>query len=374
MRAWTFTERGLPTKVLKLRHDVPQPQATDLRPNEVIVKVSHVALNAPIASLMAVMPHFTSNIWIPNYEFSGIITAIGEEGGSRQLREGDAVFGMIGPQDWMRYNGATAEYIIVPRVCVAVKPLNITFEQAAGLAGSSCTVVDLAAKAGLLVVEHGADGPRIRSHAQGKNILVTGGSTSTGISMLQLVRYLVGEEGLVVTTASPRNREAVLTYGADIVIDYTQHPDLHDYLLKHYTSEPFDAIIDISGSDEQLYRRSPAYLRPSGSYAFTGSMKHSHAVPDGSAVGAAMWFSAFVRLPLSWILHMIRPVVLGGIPRRCFFHSGQPTVTNLELVRQLAAGGIFKIIVDSVWDMEDALHGFDHVAEGKIRGKVIVKV
>lgn len=216
MRAWTFTARGPPSQVLKLRHDIPQPQPTDLKPDEVLVKVSHVSLFAPQANLMAVTPRFNSNPSVPGHEFSGIVVASSQSSFGETLSEEQGVFGMVDPKKYRGYSGTLAEYIVVPRECVTQKPSNASFQEASAVS-VGCAVIGIIEKAGLLEVNHVSGKYDIRSKAEGKKILITGGSTNTGLSTIQLVRKLVGPKGTIVTTCSPRNVKVVKSQGADEV-------------------------------------------------------------------------------------------------------------------------------------------------------------
>lgn len=139
------------------------------------------------------------------------------------------------------------------------------------------------------------------------------------------------------------------------VIDYTKYPDFHNYLTTHYSSNPFDAIIDITGSDPYLYQRSPAYLKTNGVFSFAGNMSRTHATLGTSIFGAIAWMFGLISLVLTWQFYSIWPVFLGGVPRRCFFYSGQPNARNLQIVGGLVEDGKLKGRVDSVWDMEDVL-------------------
>lgn len=363
--------------MLKLEHDFPQPKQTDLKAGEVIVKVSHVMLFAPEVHLMSLFPHFNSKPWIPVWQFSGTIASVSKATSNEadpEVKEGDAVFGMVSPDAFLKYNGALAEYLLVSKKSLVLKPATAKLEQAAGLAGAGSTVIGFAEDGGLLVVEQTTEGPKITSQAEGKRILITGGSTGTGIAMIQFFKHLIGKNGKIVTTASPRNLEAVRLFGADNVIDYTKHKELHKYLAENYSSDPFDAIIDITGSDDLLYPRCPSYLKPEGFFAFAGSMKQTHATPGSSLWGAISWVLTTSRQVFGWAAHSYWPVMLGGVPRRSFFHSGKPTPRNLELVRQLTEAGVLQSIVDSVWEMEDAQQAYEHVSSGKIRGQVIIRV
>lgn len=84
-------------------------------------------------------------------------------------------------------------------------------------------------------------------------------------------------------------------------------------------------------------------------------MSRSHRVPESGLLGTVIWFYSIISLILEWSLHGIRPVVLGGVPRRSFFHSGSIDFRDLSLVRQLVASDELKGVVDSVWDMDDVV-------------------
>lgn len=372
MRAWTFTFRGSPSEVLRLRHDLPQPQASLLKHDEVIVQISHASLFGPNARLMAVFPHFTSEPYIPEIEFSGKVTALGN-GNDRSIQVEDAVFGMIDPKIYHKYNGVLAEFIVLPRRCIARMPTNMSYAEAAGLSGGGITAIGIAERAGLLSIVPSQNGIETVSRAAGKSILVTGGATGTGMAMVQVMAHLVGKTGKIVATASPRSTSLVMELGAKEVIDYTKHKQLHTYLAGKYGAQPFDAIVDIAGSDDLLYSQSPAYLKPDGCFVFAGKISTTHARPASSSLDAFLFFLNLLRLPLSWILTTIWPVLLGGVPRRGFFHSGTPTARHLEVSRQIAEQGHLKVVVDSVWDMDDVLEAYKHI-DGPISGKVVVKV
>jgi len=224
MKAWTYTTRGLPTQVLTLTRSHPQPHPTDLKPYEVLIKVSHAALFSPEAQLMSVIPHFNSKPWIPGRDFSGTIVATGSDDGNgtgsneNVLKPGDPVFGMINPKKYRGYDGPLTEYMVAPRESVVLKPSNIKLDAASTLGACGCTVIGFAELAGWIeVVDDGPGKPRIVNKAVGKRVLITGGSTATGLFMLQFAKHLVGKDGFVVTTCSPRNEEAVRRSGADEV-------------------------------------------------------------------------------------------------------------------------------------------------------------
>lgn len=204
MRAWIFTVRGPPSAVLKLRDDFPRPTPDLLEPDEILVKVSHVAIFQGFAAIMAILPHFNSNPWIPATDFSGVVEAVGSK--VQNVKAGDAVFGSPDPKtlnNWgSRYNGMLAEYAILPSNQVVRKPDNISFEAACTLAGDGCTAVQFC---------------EITNLKKGDRVLITAASGALGSLTAQVVRGIVGSEGTIVGTCSAANEELVKGVGADEV-------------------------------------------------------------------------------------------------------------------------------------------------------------
>ncbi|KAK5942963.1 zinc ion binding [Knufia obscura] len=285
---------------------------------------------------------------------------------------------MTDPMSYPKTNGALAEYIVVRRDWVATVPRGVSMEEASTLGPPGVTCFAYAEKAGLIEVANDGDGdgsgPRMVNKGLGKRVLITGGSTATGLFMLQLARVIVGEEGVVVTTCSPKHNDAVKALGADETIDYTTTPNLHAHLTKHYSSTPFDFIMDITGTDRHLYPKSPAYLHQNGTFAFAGAMSATHADVPAGLFGFLVFLAGFLGHLAGWGFNMVWPVVLGSVPRKCFFHSGFPNGRDMELTRQLVAEGKVRGSVDSVWRMDDGVKAFEYLATGKVRGKVVVSV
>ena len=204
MRAWTFTTRGPPSEVLKLRGDFPRPTPEQLAAHDVLIKVSHVAVFQPFALLLSILPHLNSNPWIPESFFSGVVEAVGS--GVKDLSPGQAVFGSPDPKAYLRggtkYNGMLAEYAIVPAAQVVKKPENISFDAAVGLALDGCTALQFCDKLRL---------------EKGDKILITGASGGLGTITVQIARIIVGKEGTIVAICSAANAELVKNLGVDEV-------------------------------------------------------------------------------------------------------------------------------------------------------------
>ena len=130
------------------------------------------------------------------------------------------------------------------------------------------------------------------------------------------------------------------------VIDYKKHPVLHEYLAEQYSSNPFDAIIDIVGEDPLLYEKSPAYLSPNGIFLFGGNMPLIHG--GGGLLDVIRW-------QLGIMIAKRRPLILGGVPRKCMFHSGRIERAGLQKLVAFIEEGRMKPVVDSVYEMEEVL-------------------
>lgn len=218
MHAWTYNRRGPLEDILKLQHDFPQPKASELKANEALIQVSHVTLTTANANLITVLPCISRIPKIPEHRFAGKIVAIAT-GTSTALAVEDEVFGMINPKQG-GYNGVLVERAIVPVDAIVRKPEGMSGSEASGLGGSGSTAIDFAERAGLIDIIESDAGPVIVNKAEGKRVLITGGNTSLGHFMVQLVRWLVGETGVVVATASSRSEKLVMGLGAHKVCEY----------------------------------------------------------------------------------------------------------------------------------------------------------
>lgn len=114
-------------------------------------------------------------------------------------------------------------------------------------------------------------------------------------------------------------------------------------------------MLDCVGT-QALFVNSPAYLKAEGAVVNIGAL-------EGVCVTACnMLFNC-------WL-----PTWLGGVPRRYIMFSTPPTRDDAVYVARLIEEGRVRIPVDSVFDMEDAVHAYERIATKRARGKVVVKV
>lgn len=158
------------------------------------------------------------NPLILGWDISGIV----EESKSAEFKIGDEVFGMV---NFPGHGKAYAEYVAAPANQLALKPQNISFEEAA-----ASTLVALTAYQAL--VHHA-------NIQKGQNVLVHAASGGVGHIAVQLAKHLGAK---VTGTSSLKNRDFVLGLGADSHIDY------HSFDWKN-ADEKFDFVLDTIGGE-----------------------------------------------------------------------------------------------------------------------------
>jgi len=189
---------------------------------EVLVKVKAISINpVDVKSRQGKGVYGrikTENPLILGWDISGIV----EESRSSEFKIGDEVFGMV---NFPGHGKAYAEYVAAPANQLALKPQNISFEEAA-----ASTLVALTAYQALV---HNAN------IQKGQNVLVHAASGGVGHIAVQLAKHLGAK---VTGTSSLKNKDFVLGLGADSHIDY------HSFDWKS-ADEEFDFVLDTIGGD-----------------------------------------------------------------------------------------------------------------------------
>lgn len=244
MKAMVYTQYGAP-EVLQLK-EVEKPTPKD---NEVLVKVCATTVtigdtimrsfNLPTPRWQHPIARIFLGITGPKrtilgMELSGEIEAVGSK--VTQFKKGDAIFGSTFGVNF----GGYAEYKCLPENGIlAIKPSNISYEEAAAVPGAGMTAVRCLRKANI---------------QKGQKVLIYGASGAVGTYAVQLAKYFSAE---VTGVCSTTNIEMVKALGADKVIDYTRE----DFTNSGATYDViFDAVGKLSASAKKPLNENGLYL------------------------------------------------------------------------------------------------------------------
>jgi NADPH:quinone reductase-like Zn-dependent oxidoreductase len=310
-------------EVLKLEQ-VAKPTPAD---DQLLVKVHAAALNPVDWHYMRGSPYIMrlmSGLGSPHdarvgVDFAGTVEAVGKN--VTRFKPGDEVFGGA--------DGAVAEYVVVRESRgVALKPANVTFEQAGSVAIAALTALQ-----GLR--DHGG----LKS---GHKVLINGASGGVGTFAVQIAKHLGAE---VTGVCSTRNVELVRSLGADHVIDYTQQ----DFAAG---AERYDLILDNVANRSLSDLRSA--LKPTGAIVIVGGAKGDWIGPLLPPLKAAI-LQPFVDQKMGTFMAKL-------------------TKDDMQLLGELMEAGKVTPVVDRRYALEEAAKAMAYLEAGRARGKVVVNV
>jgi NADPH:quinone reductase-like Zn-dependent oxidoreductase len=309
--------------VLKLEQRAKPTPADD----QLLVKVRAAALNPVDWHFMRGSPYImrmTSGIGAPKdprvgVDFAGTVEAVGKN--VTQFKPGDDVFGGA--------DGAVAEYVVVRESRgVALKPPNVSFEQAASVPVAAATALQgLRDKGGL---------------KPGQKVLINGASGGVGTFAVQIAKHFGAE---VTGVCSTRNVDLVRSLGADRVVDYTQEDFAKD-------AGYYDLILDNVGNRSLTDLRRA--LKPTGTLVIVGGQK-------GDWIGPMMGV-----IKASIVAHFV--------DQKMGFFIARLDHDDMKLLGELMQSGAVTPVIDRRYPLSETAKAMEYLEAGRARGKVIVSL
>ena len=320
MKAIVYTKYGSPD-VLQFK-EVEKPAPTD---GQILVKIYAASANPLDWHLMRASPflaRLAGGLRKPKdprlgADFAGRVEAVGAN--VAQFQPGDEVFGAS--------TGAFAEYICVAESEVALKPANLSFEQAAAVPVAATTALQ-----GL------RDTGQIHT---GQRVLVNGASGGVGTFAVQIARAFGTE---VTGVCSTRNLDMVRSIGADHAIDYMKEDFTH-------TGQHYDLIYDAVGnSSVSAYRRA---LNPCGTCVVAG-------------------FTSLPRLFEHMLIGPLRSKI--GDKKVGLMGTAQIKQKDLVSLRELLEAGKVTPVIDRRYSLREVPEAIRYLEAKHARGKVVITV
>ena len=320
MKALVCTQYG-PPDALQFT-DVPKPTPAD---DEVLIQVYAASLNPFDWHLMRGKPLFirlmTGGLLNPKHkilgsDIAGRVEAVGAH--VKQFQPGDEVFAGKGV-------GGFAEYACATEDRSALKPANLSFEQAAAVPVAAITALQ---------------GLRDKGGIQpSQKVLIDGASGGVGTFAIQIAKSFGAE---VTAVCSTRNVDTARSIGADRVIDYTQEDFTQSG--QHYdlifAANAYHSIFD--------YRRA---LAQNGIFVMSGG-------------GSVQMLQVMLLGPLLSLI---------GRKKMCFV-GAKIKKTDLILLKELLETRKIVPIIDRRYPFSSVPDALRYLEEGHAQGKVVITI
>lgn len=335
MKAVVQRAYGPPAEVLSL-DEVAEPVARD---DEVLVGVRAASVHPDVWHVVTGLPYplrlMGSGLRkphnpIPGTDMAGVVEAVGKN--VTRLAPGDEVFGETVDGFQWKNGGTFAERVTVAADALALKPPNVTFEQAASVPTAGYIAINCLRLDG-----------RMQS---GQRILINGAGGGVGSLALQIAKANDTE----VTAVDHTDKLGMLReLGADRVVDY-----IRDDFTQ--LGERYDLILDIPGNHSFLECRRA--LTPKGMHVLVGHDQFGQASP---------WLGSIGRM----FERMAASVVFKQLPT---LRSAVSTESLVGELRELLESKKLTPIIDKTFSLGEAAEAIRYLAEGRARGRVVLVI
>ncbi|MFD2444094.1 NADP-dependent oxidoreductase [Bacillus sp. CGMCC 1.16607] len=267
-------------------------------------------------------------------DFSGVVAKVGAK--VTRFKVGDEIYA----RPRKSKIGTFAEYIAIHEDDIALKPKNLSFEEAASIP-----------LVGLTTYQALTD---ILQLQKGQKILIHAGSGGVGTFAIQMAK-LMG--ATVATTASDAGTNLVKSLGADEIINYKT--EKFEEILKNY-----DAVYDTLGGE--ILEKSFNILKDGGKIvSVSGLPNASFAKEYGSGFFKTLLFSA--------ASHKLTALEKKHNVQYTFLFM-KPSGEQLRIIANFIESGKIKPVIDRVFSFKDAQKAMEYAESGRAKGKIIVKI
>ena len=321
MKAIVRHEYGTPD-VIKLE-EVQKPTPAD---NELLIRVYAASINRSDWEGVVGKPLyvrigglFKPKDGILGSDIAGTVEAVGKD--IKQFKPGDDVFGLI-----MNYGGGFAEYACISEKALALKPADMTFEEAAAIP-----------QAAFIALQGIHDKGKVQP---GQKVLINGAGGGTGVFAIQLAK-LAGAE--VTGVDNTEKLDFMRSLGVDHVIDYTKE----DFTKN---GKQYDLILDVIAYHRSVFAYQRA-LAPNGNYFMAG----------GS------------------VATIFQMLLLGPLIKRITSKNIQLLVVqtdskDLVYITELIQSGNVKLVIDKRYTLSETAEAIRYLGEGHAKGKIVIEV
>ncbi|MDZ8186469.1 MAG: NAD(P)-dependent alcohol dehydrogenase [Nostoc sp. ChiSLP02] len=294
--------------------DVEQPK---IEPTQILVKVRASSVNPVDWKIRKGMLSLLTGSKFPKIlglDVAGDVVEVGSQ--VTRFKSGDAIYGSTNFP-----GGGYAEFAAIPENVAALKPTNLSYEEAAA--------VPLAALTALQALR---DGGNIQT---GQNVLINGAAGGVGSFAVQIAKAL----GAVVTgVSSSKNLDLVKSLGADYVIDYTRQDFATD-------TKQYDIIFDAVG--KRSLSQTKKVLKPKGVYIST--------LPSPESV--------------------VQTVLTAFLPgQKSKLVLQKPNAKDLVYLKELIEAGKIRAVIDRTFPLQELAAAHSYSETGRAVGKIAIAV
>lgn len=332
MKAFVLDRYG--SKVALRAGEVADPEVGE---EDVLVEIHAAGVNLLDSKLRSsefklILPYRPP--FVLGHDVAGVVLRVGAR--VKRFKPGDEVYAR--PSD--HRIGTFAELIAIHEKDLALKPKNLTMEEAA-----SIPLVGLTAWQAL--VERGA-------LARGQKVFIQAGSGGVGTFAIQLAKHL---GATVATTTGTSNIDLVRGLGADVVVDYK--------------TEDFEATLSgydlvLHSQDGTALEKSLRVLRPGGRLVSISGPPDPEFAEE---IGAPWFVKLFLRLGSSGTRRASKK-----LNTTFSFLFMKASGAQLEQIATLIEAGTIRAVVDKVFPFSSTNDALAYVESGRAKGKVVIKV